>query len=207
MRKKITNEALSKSYERLEIRAQFDLDFICLTVFAAVICTFGFRMNSTAVIIGAMILSPILLTIVAIGTSLFRRRWKNFLENIIVLIGGMAIVVAASFIVNIIFPTLNASEITERIISKPVDYFFVAFFSGLAGTFAFFWPDIIEAVTGIAISVALIPPVVLVGIALSRWDLSLLVSSLEIALINIIGIILGSFTIAVGLNAYSRKYK
>jgi len=205
MRKKITQELLSKSYERLEILAQFDLDFIFLTVVASVICTFGFRMNSASVIIGAMVLSPLLLVIVAIGASLFRRRWKNLLENLITLIGGLAIVVAASFIVNIFFPTINSSEITERIISNRFDYFLVAFFSGLAGTFAFFWPDIIEAVTGIAISVALVPPVVLIGIALSRWDLSLLTSFLEIASINIIGIILGTFLTVVGLNIYSKK--
>jgi len=43
------------------------------------------------------------------------------------------------------------------------------------------------------ISVALIPPVVLVGIVLSRGDWSLFESSLDIALVNVIGIILGSF--------------
>jgi len=79
MKKRITQEELTKSYKRLEIPAEFDLDFICLTVFAAVICTCSFRMNNTAVIIGAVILHPILLTIVASGASLFRRRWKNFL--------------------------------------------------------------------------------------------------------------------------------
>ncbi|CAN5348094.1 hypothetical protein BH10BAC1_BH10BAC1_03760 [soil metagenome] len=205
MEKKITQELLSKSYERLEDRAQFDLDFIFLTIVAAVICTFGFRMNSTSVIIGAMVLSPLLFVIVAIGASLFHRRWEKFFANLITLIGGMAIVVAVSFIVNSFFPTINASEITERIINEPLDYLFVAFFSGLAGTFAFFWPDIIEAVTGIAISVALVPPVVLAGIGLSRWDLSLLASCLEIASINILGIIIGSFIMIIALNLHSKN--
>lgn len=204
-RSKITPELLLKSYERLEVRAQFNIAFIFLTAVATAICTFGFRMNSPSVIIGAMVLSPILLIIVAIGASLFQKRWKNLFENLMTLVGGLIIVVTVSFTVNFFFPTINASEITERIISEPLDYFFVAFFSGLAGTFAFFWPEIIEAVTGIAISVALVPPIVLVGIGLSRWDLPLFISSLEIALINIVGIILGSFITVVGLSAYSKK--
>jgi len=102
-RKKITQEMLSKSYDKLEIRVQFDLDFIFLTLVAAVICAFGFRMNSPSIIIGAMVLSPLLLIMVAIGASLFRRRWKNFFENLITLMSGLAIVVAISFIVNFFF--------------------------------------------------------------------------------------------------------
>ena len=46
------------------------------------------------------------------------------------------------------------------------DYFLVALFSGLAGTYAFFAPKIHLALTGIAISVALIPPVVMLGVGL-----------------------------------------
>lgn len=102
-KKEITQELLLKSYERLESRVIFDIDFVFLTVVATVICTFGFRMNSPSIIIGAMVLSPLLLIIVAVGASLFRRRWKNFFEHLITLISGLTIVVAVSFIVNIFF--------------------------------------------------------------------------------------------------------
>ena len=54
----------------------------------------------------------------------------------------------------------------DRLNAAMMDYFLVAFFSGLAGTYAFYSPKIHEAVAGIAISVALIPPVVMLGIGL-----------------------------------------
>ena len=109
------------------------------------------------------------------------------------------------FIINNFFPVTSGSEITERILANQADYFAVAFFSGLAGTFAYFWPGIIEAIAGIAISVALIPPVVMVGIGFARWDMPLLTSSLEIVLINVSGITVGSFLLVMALNVRSVK--
>lgn len=187
------------------IHTQFDLDFILLTIAAAAICSFGFRMNSSSVIIGAMVLSPILLTVVAIGASISRNRWKNVLKNFTTLFLRIIIGIATSFIINNFFPFTSGSEITERILANQADYFAVAFFSGLAGTFAYFWPGIIEAIAGIAISVALIPPVVMVGIGLARWDMPLLTSSLEIVLINVSGITVGSFLLVMALNVRSVK--
>ena len=67
MKVKLTKNQLKESYDKLVIRTQFDLDFILLTIAAAAICSFGFRMNSSSVIIGAMVLSPILLTVVAVS--------------------------------------------------------------------------------------------------------------------------------------------
>ena len=205
MKAKLTKNQLQESYEKLELRTQFDLDFILLTVAAAAICSFGFRMNSSSVIIGAMVLSPILLTVVALGASLSWGKWKNGVRNITTLFSSIVIGIATSFIINKIFPIVGGSEITERILGNQTDYFFVAFFSGLAGTFAYFWPGIIEAIAGIAISVALIPPVVMVGIGLAKWDMVLLTSSIEIVLINVAGITIGSFLLVLGLKIRATK--
>ena len=205
MKVKLTKNQLKESYDKLVIHTQFDLDFILLTIAAAAICSFGFRMNSSSVIIGAMVLSPILLTVVAIGASISRNRGKNVLKNFTTLFLRIIIGIATSFIINNFFPFTSGSEITERILANQADYFAVAFFSGLAGTFAYFWPGIIEAIAGIAISVALIPPVVMVGIGLARWDMPLLTSSLEIVLINVSGITVGSFLLVMALNVRSVK--
>ena len=205
MKVKLTKNQLKESYDKLVIHTQFDLDFILLTIAAAAIISFGFRMNSSSVIIGAMVLSPILLTVVAIGASISRNRWKNVVKNFTTLFLSIIIGIATSFIINNFFPFTSGSEIMERILANQADYFAVAFFSGLAGTFAYFWPGIIEAIAGIAISVALIPPVVMVGIGLARWDMPLLTSSLEIVLINVSGITVGSFLLVMALNVRSVK--
>jgi uncharacterized membrane protein len=89
-----------------------------------------------------------------------------------------------------------------------MDYVLVALFSGLAGTYAFFSPKIHEAVAGIAISVAVIPPIVMLGIGLgigiAKQDANLVLVSGTIVLSNIIGIYLGSIVMASVLHRISR---
>ena len=89
-----------------------------------------------------------------------------------------------------------------------MDYFFVAFFSGLAGTYAFFSPKIHEAVAGIAISVALIPPVVMLGIGLglgiAKENANLVFVSSAIVFANVAGIYLGSIVMVAVLHRISR---
>jgi len=203
--KKITKEGLIKSYKSLIERARLDLDFIFLTAGAAAICSFGFKMNSPAVIVGAMVISPLLYSVVSIGASFFEKDWKSFKSGLVTLSVGLMIAIGVATIINLFFFINHQSEIVDRLSSAPVDYFLVAFFSGLVGTFAFFWPDIIEAVAGIAISVALIPPVVMVGIGIANWDTIFVIISLEIILINILGIFAGSYVTIWGLNIYSNN--
>ena len=82
------------------------------------------------------------------------------------------------------------------------------FFPGLAGTYAFYSPKIHEAVAGIAISVAVIPPIVMLGIGLgvgiAKQNTNLVLVSGEIVLANIIGIYLGSIVMVGVLHRISR---
>lgn len=142
---------------------------------------------------------------VGISSNIFRRKGQFLLKNIKTLAIGIAIGIIISFVINVIFPTTIGSEIISRILGSTADYFFVALFSGLGGAFAFFWPGVIEAVAGIAISVALIPPVVMVGIGLATLDISLMSQSLEIVVINILGIILGSLLTIIVLHRYAKR--
>jgi uncharacterized hydrophobic protein (TIGR00271 family) len=201
---KITRESLEASSRILVNRAKLDIDFVLLTAGAAAICSFGFRMNSPAVIVGAMVISPLLYAVVSVGVASFRKDWKIVTQGISTLALGMVSAGGMAVSINLFFQTDHRSEIVERLSSSPVDYFFVALFSGLVGTFAFFWPDIIEALAGIAISVALIPPIVLVGIGIANAEYSLIVGSLTIVCVNIVGIYLGAFLMFAGLHFFSR---
>jgi uncharacterized membrane protein len=69
---KITREGLAVSSRNLFERAKFDMDFVFLTAGAAAICSFGFRMNSPAVIVGAMVISPLLYAVVSVGVASFQ---------------------------------------------------------------------------------------------------------------------------------------
>ena len=82
------------------------------------------------------------------------------------------------------------------------------FFPGVAGTYAFYSPKIHEAVAGIAISVAVIPPVVMLGVGLgigiAIQNTDLVTVSATIVLGNVIGIYLGAIVMIAGLHRISR---
>ena len=115
------------------------------------------------------------------------------------------LIIVVSFLFASLFDFPVSSEVIKRLLASHTDYFLVAFFSGIAGTFTFYWPGILEAVTGIAISVALIPPVVLLGIGLAIADISIVNSSEAIILINLLGIVLGASLVVFSLKVQTRK--
>lgn len=200
-----TKKTINKSYRELAERGRIDVDYIFLTAIAAAICTIGFEMNSPSVIIGAMVIYPLLCSPVLVGVSIFWKDKKAFLQGLTALIVGVVIAVSISTIINIISPSRYMSEITGRLSALPIQYFLVAFFTGLGGTFAYFWPGIIETITGIAISVALIPPFVMMGIGIAHWDLSLLYASTVISVMNIFGVCVASFFAIMILYRFSKN--
>ena len=203
-----TKNNLMNSYRDLKARANIDLDFLLLTVAAAVICAFGFRMNSAPVIVGAMVISPLLYPVICAGAATYQADWSALRRAIATFAVGFVAAVAAAVVVGLISATTFRSEIVDRLTASNMDYFLVAFFSGLAGTYAFYSPKIHEAVAGIAISVAVIPPIVMLGIGLgiglTKQNTNLVFVSGMIVLGNVIGIYLGSMVMVAVLHRISR---
>ncbi len=200
----ISKKHIKKSYLELVERGNIDVDYLFLTAIAAAICTIGFEMNSPSVIIGAMVIYPLLCSPILIGASLFWKDKEAFFNGLRALFVGIVIAVSISIIINIISPVAYKSEITERLSALPVHYFLAAFFTGLGGTFIYFWPGMMESITGVAISVALIPPLVMIGISIARGDLALLYTSMAISVLNLVGICVASFVMVFLLNRFSK---
>lgn len=201
MKTKLSRVEIDGAYQGLMKKAEFDIDFIFLTISATVICILGFVMDSTPVIIGAMVLSPLLYPVVALSASLLRLDYSNTLKIFLYLLGGLLMAIAISALASAIWHIdLSGSEVLSRLNAKPFIYFLIALFSGMAATFCFYWPGIAEAVTGIAISIALIPPVVIFGSAIPV-NTEYLFSSALIVGLNIIGLFLGSLLILMVLHA------
>lgn len=208
MRGHITQKILNDSYYDLTERAKIDLDFLLLTVAAAAICALGFKMNSATIIVGAMVISPLLFPVICAGAATYQADWSAFFRAVGTFAVGFLAAIAAAVVVGLFYATTFRSEIVDRLSESIGDYILVAFFSGLAGTYAFFSPKIHEAVAGIAISVALIPPVVMLGIGLglglAKQNTNLVLVSGTIVLGNVIGIYLGSVVMVAMLHRISR---
>jgi uncharacterized hydrophobic protein (TIGR00271 family) len=128
--------------------------FFFMLAAAGVIATFGLLSNSAAVIIGAMIVAP-LMNRVLICRSLLT-----------IVIGTIVIITMAFLVSESIGWKLAGSELIARMSPSLLDLG-IAVAAGAAAAFAYTRPGVSSALAGIAIAVALVPPLCTVGIALS----------------------------------------
>ena len=170
-------------------------------IFAIFIASLGLNTNSTAVIIGAMLISPLMGPIIGMGYSmgvydfnLLKESLRNFLFMIVI-----------SLITSAIFFTLplissTQSELLAR--TQPTTYdILIALFGGLAGMVAQTRKDRTGTVIpGVAIATALMPPLCTVGYGLATLQFRFMLGALYLFTINSIFIALASFIVTRVMN-------
>lgn len=174
---------------------------ICATFIASL----GLNVNSTAVIIGAMLVSPLMGPIIGIGLSLgvndfslLKKALRNFLWMFVVS-------TVTSTVFFLISPYSNAqSELLAR--TSPTTYdVLIAFFGGLAGMLAQTRKDRTGTViSGVAIATALMPPLCTVGFGIATGEIKYILGALYLFLINTVFIALASYLMVVFLK-YEKK--
>lgn len=167
-----------------------------ILVFAIVVASVGLNINSTAVIIGAMLISPLMGPINAMGYSiatynfeLFRKSLKNFAFAV-----GTSLV--ASSIYFALSPLSTAhSELLAR--TSPTIYdVMIAFFGGLAGIVAISSKNKGNVIPGVAIATALMPPLCTAGYGLATGQFEFFFGAMYLFTINSVFIAIASVLVA-----------
>ena len=170
-------------------------------IFAIFIASLGLNTNSTAVIIGAMLISPLMGPIIGMGYSmgvydfnLLKESLRNFLFMIVVSLITSAIFFTLPLI------TSTQSELLAR--TQPTTYdILIALFGGLAGMVAQTRKDRTGTVIpGVAIATALMPPLCTVGYGLATFQFRFMLGALYLFTINSIFIALASFIVTRVMN-------
>ena len=164
-------------------------------IFAIFIASIGLNVNSTAVIIGAMLISPLMGPIMGIGLGigindfdLIKKAYKNL--AIATVIG-----VVTSAIYFLISPISDAqSELLARTTPTIWDVM-IALFGGLAGIVATTRKSISNVIPGVAIATALMPPLCTAGFGLATGNFSFFFGAFYLYFINSVFISLSSFII------------
>ncbi|HVW97228.1 MAG TPA: TIGR00341 family protein [Mucilaginibacter sp.] len=162
-------------------------------IFAIFIASIGLNVNSTAVIIGAMLISPIMGPVMGVGLGvgindleLVKRGLKNLL--VASLIG-----IITSTIYFSITPLHEAqSELLART-SPSIWDVFIAFFGGSAGMVAASRKEKSNVIPGVAIATALMPPLCTAGFAIAMSNWFFLLGALYLYFINSIFIAIATF--------------
>ena len=139
-------------------------EYFTMLVISAIIATIGLLTNNVAVIIGAMLVSPLLMPIIGISLGAVKGDIKLFSSAIEAEAKGVAIVIVLVALLTLLVPNATVtSEILLRTAPTPLDLF-VALASGTAAAYALTKKSIGAALPGVAIAVAVMPPLCVVGI-------------------------------------------
>lgn len=172
-------------------------NYITLVFLSGVISTMGLLAGSTATIIGAMIVAPLMgpITGIAFALSVGNRRLLKR-SGMSLLVGCLLTVVTAyvsarTFDLNSLNP-----EITSRIKPTLIDLV-IALAAGAAGAFAKTRRGVADALPGVAIAVALVPPLSVIGIGLALPSDSVTIGSTVLFATNLVGIIFSGVLVFV----------
>ncbi|MGK7934668.1 MAG: DUF389 domain-containing protein [Xenococcaceae cyanobacterium] len=146
-------------------------NFYLLLALAAAIATFGLLTNSAATIIGAMIIAPLMNPIASLAYALVVLSPRLLERSLFTLLTGVILVIVIAYVTTeVLGLTTVGSEILGRTTPNSLDLG-VALAAGAAAAFANTRRSIANALPGVAISVALVPPLSVVGIGLCLGSL------------------------------------
>lgn len=184
----------SKTIDHKQVRLNIQADalpsktFFIMNALAAVIAAYGLLSDSTAVVIGAMLVAMMLGPIAGISLALIDSRWMLLKTALKTLTLGIIMIYGIGFLIGLIHPNIAiTNEIMARTHPNSLDLM-IALAGGAAGAFASVSPRLSVAVVGVAVATALVPPLVASGLLLSRAEFSLSANAFLLTFTNIIAI-------------------
>ncbi len=183
-----------------------NFDFFYLSGLSILMATFGLLTNNASIVIGSMLIAPVLYPILGVALGLVMSNQKVFTRSVVTLSKALLLGVVLSALATIFFTegTVATTEVMSRTETSMI-YLMVAFVAGLAVSFALGQPEWSETLPGIAISVALVPPVAVVGIGVAALDLEIVTGSLALLFTNLFGIVLASMITFSMMNLYEKQ--
>ena len=185
--------------------------FAVLLLLSTVIATYGVIGDSTATVIGAMIIAPLMRPIMATTAGLVMGDMKRAGPSFLVVVAGVAGVIGLAWLFSEITITRaisfeTNSQITGRISPRLIDLY-IALAAGAAGAFALSRDDVADSLPGVAIAISLVPPLCVVGIGLAEGEVAAALGAMLLFLTNFLAILLagGGVLILLGLSTATMK--
>jgi len=186
-------------------RRKYLEQFGVLLVLATVIATAGVLGDSTATVIGAMIIAPLMTPIMATAAALVTGQMGRAGRSLLLVAVGVLIVIGLAWLFGSIYTGVlqfdTNSQVLARISPRMLDLV-AALASGAAGAFCMSREDISDSLPGVAISISLVPPLCVVGLSLQAGQWAAAQGAFLLFLTNFLSILLagGGVLALLGLN-------
>ncbi len=202
-------EEFKELYQLLRENAVTSPVFLTLMVLATLLASIGLYANSTPVIIGAMILAPLMAPIISLSMALTRQDAGLLTASLKTLLTGLCTALGFASVASFIIPMeIITPEIADRLSPSLLDLG-VAVISGIAGAYAHARAGVAKSMAGVAIAVALVPPLAVTGIGLGWLNFYVAWGALLLFLTNLAGMVFAaSLTFLVlGFAPFTRAKK
>jgi len=166
--------------------------FWVLLILSGIIASAGVLLDSTATVIGAMIVAPLMTPILGTGYALVLSDRPNVLRNGGLVLAGALVVIAVGFIMGLGDPLPVVADtngqVAARVTPGIIDLV-AALATGVVGAFAVVRSDVSDTLPGVAIAISLVPPLVVVGLTLESGATAEAAGALLLFVTNVAAII------------------
>jgi uncharacterized hydrophobic protein (TIGR00271 family) len=183
------------------------LPYWAVLVLSGGIATLGLALDSSAVVIGAMLVAPLLAPVMGLALGLATGDGRLAIQSAAVVAGSTVAVVLTSALLTAVLPFQTITlEITARARPSTLDLV-IAIFSGLVGAVVLVarGSRLSAALPGVAISVALIPPLAVAGFGIAAdQNFELIFGSMLLYGANLAGIVLSGMSVFLLVGMHRR---
>lgn len=196
-------EEIKTLHLQLSQDSAWSKDFILCTVSSCLIATFGLIANSSAVIIGAMIVAPLMLPLRGLAFSACEGELLLFRRAFLSIVGATLVsLFLSSFIAQLVGLQEVSSEISARTQPNLIDLG-IAISAGAISGFGKVRKGISDTLAGTAIAVALMPPLCVVGISLTMDNYTYALGAFLLYATNLLGITLACMIVFI-ISGYTK---
>jgi uncharacterized hydrophobic protein (TIGR00271 family) len=175
---------------------QYVKRFATLMVLSTMIAAFGLLSNSAAVVIGAMLVAPLMTPMLALAASLIYAQMRRFVGSLLMIVFGTFSAIAVGwFVAFIASGGITADSLDSEILARTSPSLLdlgIAIAAGLAGGYVMTHKGSTSSLPGVAIAVALVPPLATVGVTLRLGATDLATGALLLYTTNLIAIVLSA---------------
>jgi len=193
-----SQEQYTTLFTNLREEGKLNSVYITLLILSTMIATFGLFINSSSVVIGAMLLAPLMQPIVSLSMGVLRQDTGLELNGVKSIFWGvLAVLFTAAFIATFTPMERVTAEMAGRLSPTILDLF-VAIVSGVAAAYVKSNEKILGSLAGVAIAVALVPPIAVAGIGLGWGNWHMFMMAFLLFITNLVGIVFAAaFTFVI----------
>jgi len=205
--KNITSKEKSDAIENLFKHSVPSKDFFLMILLSVLMATFGLLIDSSAVIVGSMLIAPILYPVLGLAMGIIMSDFNLVSKSFITFLKASILGIIVSAVVTLLFSS-QVNGYTAEILSRTeptLISFMIGAVAGFAAAFAIVKEKLNIMLPGVAISVALIPPLAVVGIGLAKLNITMMFNSLLLFVVNAGGVVFTAVIVFSMMNFYTKR--